>query len=145
MRAVKTESAGGGFFMRQLYKQLLGLLFVSGDKRAGNWGEGWGCDRDCGQIGKEGKEKAYEVWIGFVVDAAFARGDADFEGERSIPDALSKDCGGCHFLLRGRLGMGWGCGERLARKHFCGVVADWYHPCSGRDEGEEVIVDNESL
>lgn len=47
-------------------------------------------------MGSKEKGKAYEVWIGFVVDAAFARGDADFEGDRSIPDAFLEDCGGCH-------------------------------------------------
>lgn len=102
----------------------------------------------CGQIGKAGKKgkkgkKAYKVWIGFIVDAAFARGDADFEGERTIPDTLLEDCGGCHSFLRGggapRLGrMGWGCGEKLvAQKHCCRVVMDGYHPCSGVvDDGE---------
>lgn len=93
------------------------------------------------------KGKAYKVWIGFIVNAAFARGDADLEGERSIPDALLEDCGGCHsFAGAPRLGMmGLGCDETLAQKHCCRVVVDRYHPCSGAEDGEEIILDNESL
>lgn len=41
--------------------------------------------------------------------------------------------------------MGWGCGERLAQKHCCRAVVNGYHPCSGRDDGEEFFLDNESL
>lgn len=43
-----------------------------------------------------------------------------------------------------KLGMGW-CGKRLTRKHCSGVVVDGYHPCSGLDDGDKVVLDNKSL
>lgn len=48
-----------------------------------------------------GEERAYEVWVGFIVDAAFGWGEANFEGERSVPDDVLEDGGGCHFWLCG--------------------------------------------
>lgn len=74
---------------------------------------------------EEGKEKAYEVWIGFIVDAAFTRGDADFEGERSIPDALLEDCGGCHLFCEARDGLGLrgAVGTKALLSDGCGWVS----------------------
>lgn len=57
-------------------------------------GFGWG-GRGWGREGKRGK--AYEVWIGFIVDAAFAWGETDFEREGPVPDDFLEDGGGgCH-------------------------------------------------
>lgn len=56
-------------------------------------GFGWG-----GGLGEGRKRgKAYEVWIGFIVDAAFAWGETDFEREGPVPDDFLEDGGGgCH-------------------------------------------------
>lgn len=91
------------------------------------------CDRGMrtDREGKEGRKKggkAYEIWIGFIVDAAFARGDADFEGERSTPNALLENCGGCHSFERQReardkLGLRGEVGIKALLSRGCGRVS----------------------
>lgn len=118
MRAVKIESVEGVFFYASVYINPWSAWRYK-DWRGGPPGVGERRVRSRLRTDREGqrkeKGKAYEIWIGFIVDAAFGRGDADFERERSIPDALMENCGGCHsFARHARLGIGWGCGERLA-------------------------------
>lgn len=74
MRAVEIESARGGGGGGGLMRQLLGLATLGGKGLGGKE------SRVAERLGKGKGGKRYEVWIGFIVDAAFAWGEADFKG-----------------------------------------------------------------